>query len=84
MGSAAVALTILGFAVGAVFRLRILLSVLALMLVASVFLSLSRGFSFLDTALTIIAVQCIVQGSYFLGLVVRAFLTAAYHTRPIL
>jgi hypothetical protein len=84
MGSAAVALAILGFAVGAVFRLRILLSVLALILVASVFFSLSRGFSFLDTALTIIAVQCIVQGSYFLGLVVRAVLTAAYRMRPIL
>lgn len=84
MGSAAVAIAILGFAVGAVFRLRILLSVLALMLVASVVFSLSRNFDFLHTALTIMATQCIVQGSYFLGLVIRAVLTAAYRMRPIL
>jgi hypothetical protein len=84
MGSAAIALVILGFAVGAVFRLKILLSILALVLVITVVFSLTRGFTFLDTALTIIAAQTIVQTSYFLGLVLRAVLTAAHRMRPII
>jgi hypothetical protein len=81
MGDAAITLAIMGFAVGALFRLKILLSILALVLVASIGFSLARGFSFLDTALTIMAVQSIVQSSYFLGLVVRAVLTAAQRMR---
>jgi hypothetical protein len=83
MGSAAIALVILGFAVGAVFRLKILLSILALVLVITIVFSLTRGFTFLDTALTIMAAQSIVQASYFLGLVARAVLTAAHRMRPI-
>jgi hypothetical protein len=84
MGDAAIALAILGFAVGIVFRLKVLLSILALLLIVSIVFSLARGFTFVDTALTIMAVQGIVQGSYFLGLVVRAVFTATQRTRPIL
>jgi heme/copper-type cytochrome/quinol oxidase subunit 4 len=84
LGSAAIALALLGFAVGVVFRLKILLSILTLLLVVSIVFSFARGFTFLGTALTIMAVQCIVQSSYFLGLVVRAALTAAHRMRPIL
>lgn len=84
MVSAAIALAILGFAVGVVFRLRILLSILAVLLVVSIVFAFARGFTFLDTALTIMAAQTIVQASYFLGLVVRAVFTAAYRVRPIL
>jgi hypothetical protein len=83
MGGAAIALAILGFAVGAVFRLRILLTICALLLVVSITFSVGRGFTFLETALAIIAAQSIVQGSYFLGLVVRALFTTS-RTRPIL
>jgi hypothetical protein len=81
---AAIALAIVGVAVGLAFRLKTLLPVLALLLVASVVFSLSRGFSFLETALTIMVVQTILQGSYFLGLVIRAVFTAAYRMRPVL
>lgn len=84
MGDAALALAILGFAVGVVFRLKILLPILGLLLIASIIFSLTRSFTFLDTALTIMAVQCIVQASYFLGLVVRAVLTSAQRTPPVL
>ena len=83
MGYAAFSLAILGVAVGAVFRLKILLSILALLLLVSIVFSLARGFNFLDTALTIMAVQTIVQGSYFFGLVVRAFF-ADHRVRHIL
>ena len=81
---AAIALAIVGAAVGLAFRLKILLPVLALLLVVSVLFSLERGFGFLDTALTIMAVQTILQASYFLGLVIRAVLTAAHCMRPVL
>ena len=84
MGDAAIALAILGFAVGVAFRLKVLLSILGLLLVASMVFSLTRGFSFLDTALTIMAVQCIVQACYFLGLVVRALLFGPQRTPPLL
>jgi len=85
MGFAAIALLALGFVVGAVFRLKILLSILALVLLVTIVFSLTRGFTFLDTALTIMAAQSIVQASYFLGLVVRAIFTATAHRmRPII
>ena len=84
MESAAVALAILGFAVGMLFRLKILLVILLLLLVASIIFSVAYGFTFLDTALTIMVAQAIVQGCYFLGLVIRFLLTAANRTRHIL
>jgi hypothetical protein len=84
MGDAAIALTILGFAVGVVFRVRVLLPILALLLVASIVFSLVRGFTFVETALTIMAAQSIVQGSYFLGLLVRAAFTSNHRPRPVL
>ncbi|MGA2288046.1 hypothetical protein [Bradyrhizobium sp.] len=81
MEAAAIALAILGVAVGAMFRLKVLLAIVALLLVASLVFSLSRGFTFQGTALTILAAQCILQGSYFLGLVIRAVVSAAYRMR---
>jgi hypothetical protein len=84
MGYAAIALAIAGAAVGVMFRLKILLSAVALLLVVSMVFSLSHGFGFLHTALTIMAAQTILQGSYFLGLVIRAVFAAAHRMRPIL
>jgi hypothetical protein len=84
MESAAVALALLGFAVGMLFRLKILLPILLLLLVVSIIFSVAHGLTFLDTALTIMLAQAIVQGCYFLGLVIRFLLTAANRTRPIL
>jgi hypothetical protein len=84
MGDFAIALAILGVAVGVVFRLKILLAILGLLLVASIVFSLTRGFSFLETALTVMAVQCIVQASYFVGLLVRAVVFRAQRTPPLL
>jgi len=81
---AAIALAIVGAAVGLAFRLKVLLPVLALLLVVSVLFSLDRGFGFLDTALTIMIGKAIFQESYFLGLVIRAVLTAGHRMRPIL
>jgi hypothetical protein len=84
MGYAAFSLAISGFAVGAVFRLKILLLVLAFLLPVSLIFSLARGFDFLDTVLAIMAVQTIIQGSYVLGLGARAFFSADHRARSIL
>lgn len=76
MGYTALALALVGFLTGVLFRLRYLLVVLALLLVLSLAFSVSREFSFLETALTIMAAQTITQASYFLGLVARTFFMA--------
>ncbi len=76
MGYAALALALAGFAVGMVFRLNILLLVIGLLLLVSILFSIGSEFSFLDTLLTIMAVQTIIQGSFFLGLVTRAAIAA--------
>jgi hypothetical protein len=78
MGYAAIALAILGISVGVVFRLKILLAILALLLVVSIVFSFSRSFNFLDTALMIMVVQTVIQCSYFLGLVISATFIAAH------
>jgi hypothetical protein len=62
----------------------IILPIIGLLLVVAVAFSLARGFSFLDTALTILVSQAILQGSYFLGGVIRAIFAAAQCKRPIL
>ena len=84
MEYAAIALAILGFAIGAVFRWKVLLPLIALLVVACVAFSLAHGYSFFHTALTIIVAQAILQANYFLGLAIRALFERARHRRPIL
>ncbi len=74
MEYAAIALAVLGFAVGTLFRLKPLLLVIALLLFFSVVYSLCSGLSWTDGLLTIMAAQTVIQGSYFLGLIARAAL----------
>ena len=76
MGYAAITFALLGFAVGMIFRLQVLLIVLAMLLVASIVYCVSSGFNFVDALLTVMAVQTIVQGSYFLGLIARTVFAA--------
>ena len=81
---AATALAILGVAVGIAFRYRVLLPIVGVLFVASVVFSLARGFDFLDTAMTVLLAQTILQGSYFLGLLIRAIFTAVQRMRSAL
>lgn len=83
MEYAAIILALVGFLTGVLFRLRFLMVVLALLLVLSLIFSVASEFSFLETALTIMAAQTIAQGSYFLGLIVRSVF-AANNARHIL
>ncbi len=75
MGYAAVALVIVGFAIGLLSRLKILLLVIGPLFLVSLVFSLGSGFSLLNTALTVVVTQTILQSSYFLGLVVHAAFT---------
>jgi hypothetical protein len=81
MGYAAAALALLGITVGALFRLQILLLVVGLVFLISIALSISSGFTFVHTALTVMVAQTILQGCYFLGSVARAFFSTddAHH-----
>ena len=76
MGFAALALVVLGFAVGTIFRIRVLLPILLLLLLASIVFVVVRGFSILEGALVVFLAQTIIQVSYFLGLIAHAVLVS--------
>ena len=69
----AIALAATGFVVGGVFRFRVLLALVGVLLLLSIVFSLGHGFSFLHTALTILVAQTMFQGTCFIGLVARSF-----------
>ena len=71
MEYAAVAVAMLGCAVGATFRLRFLLGVVLLVLAISLVLLLSHGSGLWGKVLIILVPQALLQGGYFVGLVGR-------------
>lgn len=84
MQHAAIALAIMGFVVGVMFRFRVLLPILLALLLFSIVFALGRGFTFVGAIWAIMLAQAIVQASYFLGLVVRAYFAAAHRPRRVL
>ena len=84
MGYAIAALAAIGCAVGVVFRLKILLPILAILLVVSVLFSVSRSYGITDAFLTIVLAQIVVQAGYFLGVVIRAYFSRNGRMHPIL
>jgi hypothetical protein len=81
MEYAATALAILGVAAGIAFRFKVLLPIIGVVLLASIIFSLATGFGFMDTALTVLMAQATLQGSYFLGLLIRAIFSALQRMR---
>lgn len=71
MGYAAIGLAILGFAIGVTFSLKVLLTFVGLVFILSVAFSLHHGFTFLETALTILVAQSILQVAFLLGAAAR-------------
>ena len=69
---AVVAIALLGFTAGLVFRLNFLIVILVLLLFLSIGYAIAQHFGILTSILTIISVQVVAQGSYFLGLVARS------------
>ena len=81
MEYATTALAILGVAAGLAFRVKVLLPIIGVVLLASIIFSLATGFGFMDTAITVLMGQAILQGSYFLGLLIRAIFSALQRMR---
>jgi hypothetical protein len=73
IGYTAVGLSVVGFVVGLTLRLRTLLLFVGLVLIAAIVYSVDAGFEFFGTFLNIMTAEAILQGSYFVGLVVRNF-----------
>ena len=69
----AVGLSVVGFVVGLTLRLSTFLVFVGLVLIAAIVYSIDAGFGFFSTLLNIMAAEAILQGSYFVGLVVRNF-----------
>ena len=84
MTYAAIALAIMGFVVGVIFRFRVLLPILLALFYVSIVFSLSRDLAFLGVVWTIMVAQAIVQASYFLGLVARTLFAATDRMRRVL
>lgn len=84
MTYAAIAVAIMGFVVGVMFRFRVLLPILLALFFVSVVFSLSHESGLLSIVWTVMLAQAIVQASYFLGLVARTLFTASDHMRRVL
>lgn len=74
----AIGLLLLGFAVGVISRLSILLLVVILMVPASILFAQLQGLRLLDGVLTLVVAQTIVQLSFVLGLATRAIVYAIF------
>jgi hypothetical protein len=72
----ALGLAVFGAAVGIAFRWKVLLPVICLLPAASIIFSISRGHNFLEATIGILLVQAILQGGYFMGLLMRAIAIA--------
>ena len=84
MTYAAIALAIMGFVVGVMFRFRVLLPILLALFFVSIVFSLSRDFGLFGVVWTVMVAQAIVQASYFLGLVARTLFAGTDRKRRVL
>jgi hypothetical protein len=81
MGWTAIGLALLGFTVGAMSRLKILLLIVGLLLPVSILFARLRGSTTLDAALMLLIAEATVQTSFFSGLVARAALDSVLGVR---
>ena len=76
MAYSAIVLAALGFGIGLVFRWKVLLPVIVLLPLAAIFFFASRGYSYKEGAIVIIAAEGILQAGYFAGLMIRSIAIA--------
>ncbi len=84
MGYVIAALAAIGCAVGVVFRLKVLLPILAFLLVASTVYAVSHGYGAVDTLLTAVTVEITIQAGYFLGILIRTYFARKGGMHPVL
>ena len=73
----AVGLAVMGVAAGLAFRWKVLLPVIVLLPFAVGALSISHSITYGETVVFIIGAESILQGGYFVGLLMRVVATAA-------
>ncbi|MDF0493104.1 hypothetical protein [Bradyrhizobium yuanmingense] len=76
MEYAAIGLAIFGAVLGLRFRFRALLPFALLVLFVTIFLTLNQRLDGLETVLAVLATQAILQGGYFVGVIIRALFRA--------
>jgi hypothetical protein len=67
----AAGLAVIGVAAGLAFRWKVLLPIILLLPVAAIIFSVSRAFSYGETAAVVIGAEVVLQGGYFVGLLMR-------------
>jgi hypothetical protein len=72
----AIGLAVIGAAAGIAFRWKVLLPVIVLLPLLTIIFSVSRGVTPQDIAIAVIVAEAILQGGYFLGLLMRFITTA--------
>jgi hypothetical protein len=76
-------LAAIGIGAGLAFRWKVLLPIIVLLPLAAIWFSVSRGFSFKDTAVVVVVAEGMLQGGYFVGLLI-GFLVASLRSRGTL
>ena len=74
----------IGVGAGLAFRWKVLLPVIVLLPLAAIMFSVSRGFIYKETAIVIFIAEGILQGGYFVGLLVRFIATASLRPDGVL
>jgi hypothetical protein len=73
----AVGLAVIGVAAGIAFRWKVLLPVIIFLPIAAIVFSVSRGLGYQELAIVVFCAEGILQGGYFLGLLIRFVASAA-------
>lgn len=68
----AVGLAVLGAAAGLAFRWKVLLPLIVLLPFAALIFSVSRGSTLEDAVIIVLVAETILQGGYFIGLLIRS------------
>jgi hypothetical protein len=72
----AVGLFVIGAAAGLAFRWKVLLPIIVLLPLVAVVAPISGGLGYWDIAIVVVVAEAVLQGGYFLGLLIRLVVTA--------
>ena len=72
----AIGLAVIGVAAGLAFRWKVLLPIIVLLPFAAIIFSVSRGLNHGDAVIVILVAEAVLQGGYFVGLLIRFIATA--------
>lgn len=82
MTYSAVGLAVIGVLAGLAFRWKVLLPIIVVLPFAAIVLAVSRGFSHGEIVIAVFIGEAILQGGYFMGLLMRFIATAGKAPSP--